>query len=243
MQRRTPTETRRKRASVFLLAWFVLAVMPAGFSAQPGYETPAAKKALLVGTWTKRGLTYAFEDTVSLSLSRRESGPERTIRGSYSWLSLGTHTCISFLKNPSDSLSQQVVLVGEMNDSTAVLAIGMPFVRSGTGSGLTGTWNHAEIMTRIEWTFGANTVEYRKFAVDVSTGHETVAEEHKGTWSHAGTGAEPGSYEIAFGGNDRAVVLPMVYRDMMYLFDLSSGKSLFAREKAAPPAGERLTRR
>lgn len=242
MKNRTERENGWKRACVLICAFFLLAGISSGLSAQHSPEDSTKKRERLTGEWNKSGLSYTFEDTAALTVTRLEGRPGEQIRGPYAWFTLGTHDCFSFRKNPADSLSLHVVLVGEVTDSTAVLALGVPFVRSGTGFGLQGTWNHAETLTRIEWAFGDSTVIYRKFAFDILTGREAIAEEHRGTWKRAGTGYEPGSCEVMFGGNDRAVVLPMVYRDMMYLFDLSPGKSLFIRGRSKPPTGERLTK-
>jgi hypothetical protein len=85
-------------------------------------------------------------------------------------------------------------------------------------------------------------VEYRKTVFDFATGREAVVEEYRGVWKRAEGRYEPGSCEVTFGESGQSIVLPLVYRDMMYLFDLSPGKSLFIRGKAKPPAGARLTR-
>lgn len=242
MQGTAEKRTGWRRARILPCALFILLLLTSGPSAQtgPGYTT--RKKERLVGAWNQRGLTYTFEDATTLNVTRLDGGPGGYIRGQYTWFTLGIHDCISFRKDPADSLSLQVVLIGEVTDSTAVLALGAPFVRSVPGRGLQGTWNHTENLTRIEWSFGSDTVEYRKTVFDFATGREAVVEEYRGVWKRAEGRYEPGSCEVTFGESGQSIVLPLVYRDMMYLFDLSPGKSLFIRGKAKPPAGARLTR-
>jgi hypothetical protein len=231
-----------KRAFILACALFILLALASALFTQPDPENTNRKKGFLIGTWQKRGVTYVFEDAATLSVTRLGGGKSGFIRCPYTWFALGMHECISFQKDPADNLSLQVILVGEVTDSTAVLALGTPFIRSGPGGGLTGTWKHAEHLTRIEWTFGLDTVEYRKIVFDLSTGRETTVEEYQGQWRLAEKKYEPGSYEVTFGENKRATVLPIVYRDVMYLFDLSPGKSFFKRVKGKPLKDERLTR-
>ena len=240
MQEKAEKRWEWTRVCVLGCALFLLLALPRDTSTQSGSGEINRKKTLLVGTWQKREITYLFEDEVTLSVTRLGGGPSGYIRSRYTWAALGMHDCFTFRKDPADSLSQQVVLVGEVADSTAVLALGTPFVRSGTGSGLTGTWNHVEHLIRIEWTIGQDTVEYRKMVFNADAGRETVVEEYRGTWRRAEGRYEPGSFTVNFPENGQAIVLPMVYRDLMYLFDLSPGKSLFTRGKGKPD--ERLTK-
>jgi hypothetical protein len=200
-------------------------------STQQGPGDVNSKKSLLIGTWIQGGLSYTFEDTSMLSVIGPSGGLAESIRTPYRWMKLGVHDCIVFQSNPPDSLSLQVVLVGEVGETEAVLALGVPFAREGKGTGLLGTWCHAERQTCMRWTIGPEDALYSESVCDIAEGSEKMIERHRGKWLNAPEYAEPGSFILDFGKIGQATVLPVVYLDMMYLFDLSKGKSLFTRMK------------
>ena len=220
---------RLLRAAVFTAV--VVVFTAAGINTQSSSDGGREKHSRIIGTWTKRGLIYRFDADSTLTITKLGGGPSGYLHTPFRWFSMGTHDCITFRRDPSDSLSLEVFLVGTVTDTTAVLALGTPFIRSGEGRGVPGTWKHMDHFTKIEWIFSPETVSYRKSKFAIDTGNETTVEEYSGTWARADGRREPGTFVLSFGGGSRVFVLPIVHRDMMYLFDVSPGKSVFTRPR------------
>ncbi len=223
------TFVRGLRAAITAAVFF--AITAAGITTLSPTGDTSAKKSQIIGTWTKRGFTYRFDADSTVTVTKIGGGPSGYLRSPYRWFNMGTHDCVSFRRDPSDSLSLEVLLVGNVTDSTAVLALGTPFVRSGEGHGIPGSWKHMDHFTKIEWIFSPETVSYRKSMFSIDTGYERTVEEYSGPWTRAEGNREPGTFILAFGGGSRTFVLPIVHRDMMYLFDVSPGKSVFMRAR------------
>lgn len=221
-------ERGRKRCFAAVLAGLFFLLGVSGVSAQ---GDNSGKRAALIGTWYRRTFIYTFEDSVRFRVVR--PGSRDIVRGRYSWVRIGTHDCISLWGARGDSTAVEILLVSEITDSTAVIGLGTPFVREGKGRGITGQWKHMEPFRRIDWTFGPGNVEYRSIVYHPSSGEGQIVEARAGTYSPAEDAAEPGSFAVRFGGGAEAMVLPLVYRDMLYVFDLSPGKAFFRRGKVA----------
>jgi len=214
----------------FFLVWYV----PAVFS-QSGIESTAQKKKSLLGTWRLYNFNYVFEDSVTMKADKSNGKVQLSNRYRYRWIKMGMHDCVLFEKDASDSLSAHIMLVGDVTDSTAVLSLGAPFIRKDTGENLFGSWRYAQNLTRMEWTFGPDSLEYRETILDLSTGYERIIESSRGSYSqNTDSQAEAGSCEVVFQNGKSAVILPIVYKNLMYLFDLSPRKSFFVRDKTAP---------
>ena len=121
---------------VFFLSVEILSTQSTG-------DDASGKKILLPGMWLKHGFAYHFEDDGTVTALNLGAPPSQ-IRSPYSWITMGSHSCIAFRKNPADSLSIEVLLVGEMTDSTAVLALGTPFVRA--AGGIVGELEQVEVV-------------------------------------------------------------------------------------------------
>ncbi|MHB9030252.1 MAG: hypothetical protein ACYC9O_15910 [Candidatus Latescibacterota bacterium] len=219
-----------------LLLLFLLMVFAAApdISVQTWSSGSLEKQRLLPGVWHRRGFVYTFADSAAVQV-RRTDVPGQTVYGRYSWFRMGEHDCIIFRKGNAGENALEVILIGEISDSTAVIALGTPFVRADSSRGLTGLWKHLDRFERMEWRFGSDNAEYRKTVVEPLTGQERVVEERAGALVK-GEDSEPGNFTVSFRDGKRATVLPVIYRDMMYLFDLSPGKSYFVRERAAQPS-------
>lgn len=212
--------------------------VPVAPEQSPGVEI--TKRDLLMGTWKGGGCAYRIDPDGTMRI-QRIGAPADTLRTRYAWFRMGNHDCITMHREDGDSLSLQVLLIGEVTDSRAVIALGSPFLRVETGKGITGTWKHLEHLSRMEWKLGPGTVEYRRTVVNPKTGEEQPAESRKGTFIPASGKYEDGSLQLSFDDGARAVVLPIVYRNLMYLFDLSPGKSLFSRIGDPISSAERMT--
>ncbi len=233
---------RREKALVFPLFLVFSLLVASALSVPAGDSLQEQKKLLLPGIWRCRGFIYAFEDDRKLRVERTGS-TRQTVQGSYSWLRMAGHDCIVFRKNGSNVGDPEVYLIGTVTDSTAVIALGTPFVRADSSRGLSGLWKRMERYERVEWQFEANRVSFRKTGYDPDSGREQLIREWEGTYTRVQI-PEPGSFAVEFAYGEAATVLPIVYRDIMYLYDLSPSKSLFIRERpplveeAPSPAGE-----
>lgn len=120
------------------------------------------------------------------------------------------------------------------NDTTAIIARGMSFVRADSGDGLRGTWVHMEEFTVFTWQFGTEMVTYRQEDLDLSTGALTTVENRSGTYRIGRRSADTGWFYLDFPGSPQVIVFPMVYRDAMVLFDLTPYRSVYVRTDAVP---------
>lgn len=250
----------RRVLSVFF--WFLLILLGivSGTMPEPAIDPPAADRAesvpapdasgtpettsvtkrdLLSGAWTGGGCTYRIDPDGTI-LIHRVGAASDSISGKYSWLTMGNHSCIT-MQRGGNALSLQVYLIGDVTESRAVIALGTPFIRVGEGKGIPGTWKHMDRMSRMEWTLGPDTVDYRRTVINSRTLEEQVTEHRAGTYREAGGKYEDGSFQLSFQDGSRAVALPIVYRNLMYLFDLSPSKSLFTRVITALPDTARIS--
>ncbi len=204
----------------------------------PGEATP--KHELLTGTWSGGGCTYRIDPGGMLWI-QRIGAPSDTLRGRYSWFRMGKHDCISMQREGGDILSLQVLLIGEVTESRAVIALGTPFMRAEKGKGIPGVWQHLDRLSRMEWKFGAETAEYRRTIYSPRPGGEQRVESRTGVYREASGKYEEGSFQLSFEDGSRAVILPIVYRNLMYVFDLSPAKSLFSRVREPVTDAGRVT--
>jgi hypothetical protein len=222
-----------KKNVLFTFVFFFLVCAPAIFS-QSGENTNQKKKSL-PGTWKLHDFTYVFESSGAMKAGKRDGKVQLSNQYHYRWIKMGMHDCLIFEKDSADSLSAHIMLVGEVTDSTAVLSLAAPFIRKDPGENLCGSWKYAQNMTRIEWTFGPDSLEYRETLLDLFTGYERIIESSRGSYSNlSDSSTEAGSYEVTFQNGKSAVILPVVYKNLMYLFDLSRRKSFFVRDTTAP---------
>jgi len=213
-------------------ALFIFAILCVFLSARENFtETVASqslmKRSLMPGVWHRQGFSYMFADT-GVFEARSAGSDDQSLKGEYAWFRLGGHDCIAFRnKRPGDDIFE-VFLIGRVTDSSAIIALGTPFVRADSSRGLAGLWKHPASRGRIDWRFGPGTVSYRKTEFEPLSGRERVREERSGSYSKSDD-PEPGSFTVFFDDGNQSSVLPIVHRDMMYLFDLSPSKSLFSR--------------
>lgn len=217
-----------------------VAPLPASAPSPPPSGTAMSKRNLLAGTWRGGGCTYRI-DSDGMVRIQRIGVPGDSLRGRYAWFRMGDHDCISMQRENGDSLSLQVMLIGEVTDSRAVIALGTPFMRMERGKGIPGPWKHVDRLSRMEWKFGSETVEYRRTRINLQTGEEQVLESRAGSYHGANENYEDGSFQLSFQDGSGAVVLPIVYRNLMYLFDLTPVKSLFTRVREPVTDAGRFT--
>lgn len=225
---------------LFLCLILLIPTIVPGTATEPASVAFDAKRNLLAGTWKGGVCTYSFEAGDVLRVLRNDCASSDSLRCRYSWFRMGSHDCIALQPDEADNLSLQVLLIGETTESIAVIALGTPFVRIEGGEGINGIWKHMEPFTRVEWKLGVDTVEYRYTFIDPVTGREQVREVRNGVYRRANDRYEEGSLEVVFRDGNRAVVLPVVYKDMMYLFDLSPAKSLFGRVRESTAVADPL---
>jgi len=146
----------------------------------------------------------------------------------YEIVTMRDRNFIRYGKDLADSASTAYMMIGGVDDSTAVLAYGKPFIREGEGKGLYGVWKYVDDLKVIQWDIEADTITYREEELDFTTGALVTSEEHMGTYQHIKYGDEAGRFVIVFTDGKKTEVLPIVYEDIMYMFDLNPSWSLFS---------------
>ncbi|MFC1528341.1 hypothetical protein ACFL5B_00375, partial [Candidatus Latescibacterota bacterium] len=151
----------------------------------------------------------------------------------YTYEKLGLFSLIRFGKDLSDSTDFNFLFVDEVTDSTAIFAYGTPFVRADSSSGLFGTWKYVKDLKTISITIRANTIDYRETRMDYKTGIINTIEERQGRLE-VRKGRFRGQFTIHFSDNTTSTVVPLLYNNIMYLYDISPRKSMFLRAKQTP---------
>ncbi len=86
----------------------------------------------------------------------------------------------------------------------------------------------------VQWNIGEATIDYSQVVLDLSTGEFKTVEERQGTYIRANRRYDAGRFYIDFQDGKKAVVLPIIYKDIMYMFDLSPRNSLFIATENIP---------
>ena len=219
-----------KKFSAFLYSAMILIL--SGINVPGTTDIPVEKKEAVIGAWVHRDFYYVFKDSVMTAL-KIEGEPKGYKTFRYMLERMGAHDLIIFGKDLSDSKNLDFLLVDEVTDSTAVFAAGTPFVRADSSTGLIGTWKHMKEFETILLTIKTNTVDYRETAWDVNTGLTHITEERYGLYT-PGKGKDRGRFYISFDDGTRTTIFPIIYGNILYLFDLCPRKSMFQRVERAP---------
>lgn len=210
-----------------LTAICLVAVLGAAV-AHPQPEPPS-----LTGIWRHHHQYYQFTTTGIMTSIRTDSAPRHYRAYHYEVIPSEAYTLVRFGIDTEDTASCEHLMVRDLMDSTATIAYGRPFVREGDGTGLKGTWVHADDLTIITWQFDRDTVSYRQDVLDLDVGEFVIAESHTGTFAR-GTRERRGVFSIEFDDGSRASVFPLISGDVMHLFDLTGRQAAFVRAESAP---------
>lgn len=218
-----------QRVVVLLLSIYVALVL----STVPA-NTEDMVTGTITGVWVSNNLYYTFDDQGIMKVIHIDSKPIYYETYYYEIIPTRNHTFIRYGKDLTGSTSINLLFVSDITDSTAVFAYGKPFVSVGSVKGLRGSWKCVEDFTSIHWNIDWNTVDYRQDVLDLKTGEFKTIEEHHGTYSRGKRKNEAGRFYIDFQDGKKVVVIPILYEDIMYIFDLNPGRSLFRLTESVP---------
>jgi len=214
-----------------ILALFLFA--PALFGARVlGIPETDFTRNTIIGAWVHKGFYYVFQDSVMTAI-KTEGEPKGYKSFKYTVERMGGYTFVRYGRDLTDSSGNSLLLVDNVTDSTAVLAFPTTFVRVDSSTGLLGTWKHVVDLTAVELTFQPGTLFYRQYTIDLTTGADSTIESKTGR-IRPGIGKYHGRFHITFDDGTKTTILPILFDDLMYLYDLSPRKSVFVRTERAP---------
>ncbi len=214
------------RMLVLLCTLAAITVAAAGLPTKHEGDPPPPE---LLGAWAHNRLLYRFDDQGGGEEAILEGNGFRREAFRYTARRFETHTV---LMCDAETGSERWILyfAGE-TDTTAVIAVGTPFVRA-TGDStslLEGTWRHIAGAARIDLTLAVDRIEYRHTEVDTLTGFEQVREERRGEIQKDKAAEALGRLRVRFEDGTETVLFPLRVGDVLYLFDLAPRKSCFMR--------------
>ncbi len=225
------TEQPMKR----LLIMMMILAGPMFFEARvlgvPG-ETELTREAI-IGSWVHKGFYYVFRDSVMTAISTGgEARGYRQFR--YDMQRMDGFNFIRYGKELDGSSGTGLLYVDDVTDSTAVLAFPTTFVRADTTShGLLGTWRYVNDLNAVDVIFDPGRITYRYYTIDRTTGAETMIESRNGR-IRPGKGKQHYRFHVTFDDETSTTLLPVLFEDLLYLYDLSPRKSVFIRTDSAP---------
>lgn len=182
------------------------------------------------GSWkSKQGITYDFDADGGMRKTANESGSSNSNRYKYTLVTSGTHNLIKYSDPRYGSAKMNLLMVTSLTDSTATISHGLAFARADSGSGLTGDWLHVDELSMIRWHIDQDTVTYQHEELDMKTGAYTVLEDRSGTFTMGHHMDDTGRLYIDFSDGSNAVVFPLLFHDVMFLFDFSAIRSSFSK--------------
>lgn len=148
--------------------------------------------------------------------------------------SMGNHEFIRYGKDLSDSASVSFLFVSGKNDSVSIFAHSTSFARADSANGVSGAWKHVDGDMSINWNIGPDTINYSQTVLDFDSGQLITVEEHHGTYTLGISMVDPGWHYLEFEDGKKAVVLPIVFKDILYMFDLNMSRAQFSLTEKAP---------
>ena len=204
-------------------------------------EIEKIEKIEIVGSWANNhNFYYTFDDKGVMKVVNINSEPAYYNTYRYEVISMGSEESmgpkefIRYGKDLSDSTAVEYMLIGDVIDSTAVFAYGKTFVRVDTGKGLLGSWKYVDDFTSINWNIDKDTIAYRQMELDFTTGELKTIEEHQGTYRIGKRTEDAGFFYIYFEDGKKTMILPIIFKDIMYVFDLNPSWSTFNLSENTP---------
>jgi len=187
----------------------------------------------IAGVWVNNNFYYTFDNQGIMKSAKIESELINHNTYIYEIIAMKGHEFIRYGKDLSDSASVNFLYVSNVTDSTAMFGPGMAFVKADSTEGLRGSWKHVDNLSSIYWNIGANTIEYRQAVLDINTGELKTVEEHHGTYVRGQSRNDTGRFYIDFQDGKKAVVVPIFYKNIMYMFDLNPRRTMFTLTESA----------
>jgi hypothetical protein len=188
----------------------------------------------IAGSWLNGNFYYSFDADGVMRAIKIDSEPLFYQTYKYELFSMGDHELIRYGKDLSDSASVNFLFVAVENDSVTTFAFSTPLVRADSAKGLAGEWSHVDGYSSIYWNIGKNSVDYIQSSLDTDTGELVMLEEHHGTYTRGKSLTDPGWYYLDFQDGKKAVVLPILFKDILYMFDLNASRARFLLTENAP---------
>ncbi|MFC1537949.1 hypothetical protein ACFL6H_00870 [Candidatus Latescibacterota bacterium] len=188
----------------------------------------------VAGSWINGDFYYSFDTKGVMRAIKIDSIPVFYQTYNYELFSMDSHEFIRYGKDLSDSASVNFLFVNTENDSVAMFAYCTPFVRADSAKGLSGEWIYVNGFSTISWNIGSDTIDYTQSVLDTDTGEFLTLEEHHGAYTRGRGLDDPGWYYIDFEDGKKAVVLPILFKDVLYMFDLNMSRAKFLLTENAP---------
>ena len=197
-------------------------------------EIEKIENSTVVGSWiNNHNFYYSFDEQGIMKIINIDSDPAYFNTYRYEVIMLGTKEFIRYGKDLSDSASVEYMLI-DVIDSTAVFAYGKAFIRADKGKGILGSWKHVDELTSINWIIEKDAIVYRQTAFDFTIRELKTIEEHHGTYKLGTWTKDAGFFYISFDDSKKTVILPIIYQDIMYIFDLNPSWSRFYLSENTP---------
>jgi hypothetical protein len=183
----------------------------------------------LLGAWAHNSLLYRFDDNGGGEQAMLDGSAFHRQAFRYTVRRFATHTLL--MCKTETGAGQSILYFSSETDTTAIVAVGTPFVRADedSTSPLDGTWRHISGAARIDLKLSVNGIAYRHSEIDTLTGVEQVREERHGTIKKDSAAAASGRLRVAFDDSTETMLFPLRIGDVLYLFDLAPRKSCFIR--------------
>ena len=194
----------------------------------------ASNKNSFQGTWINHRAKIIFDPGDSLRINLKLL-PEKSGVFVFETVPVGNMELIRYSKTLPDKSNSQFLLFADKTDSTANISYGIPFVRVSGDKGVFGTWKNIRDLSEIRWDIGADFIEYNETQLDLNTGFIIVKERHRGTYT-VGEGYYSGRFYVKFDDNVDAVIFPIVFGKIMYIFDMTPRRALFTVSRETPKA-------
>ena len=216
--------------------WFTLSVLLVLLSYIQDYDrlvTAEETTNPVIGTWVQRDFCYVFDNAGNMKAFKLKDEPKGYMMFKYSLVHTENHDFIKYGKKLIDRAHLELLLVKDVTDSTVLFSVGTPFVRTDSSTTLRGRWKHVKDFKTILLDVGVKTIDYHEMLYDVNSATTIIQEERHGHYT-TGKGNESGLFFISFNDGTETEIHPILFGDIMYLFDLSSRKCMFYRTETAP---------
>ncbi len=186
----------------------------------------------LIGAWEHRGFYYVIQDS-TLTAIQLTGQPKGYRSFNYSLREMGTVHTLRYGRDLKSTVDNELLVVADVTDSTAVIAYPTVFVREDSSKGFIGEWRHVEDLAALTLTVGAGSIEYSELRIDMVTGAEQTVTQKRGFY-RGNYGPRTGQFTVHYDDGSKARLLPLIFGKIMYLYDLSPRKSMFMRRNDFP---------
>ncbi len=220
---------------IFLFTGIIIIFFISDFIAQISPGTTLDQKVKILGSWSRRGFFYSFDDKGVMKAVKIDGNPIGYRQYHYSLLKMGANTFIEYGETKR-KIPQKLMLIDDIRDSTMAIAFGTSFIRADSTDGMIGTWKRIREYRTMIWEIEPMTVRYSERFFDIDTKRNIIVDERSGTYKR-----EPqrisadakeltgGRFHIRFNDGRESIILPVLFDGLMYLFDLSPAKAKFYR--------------